>query len=814
MSKEKLEEVIEYEDEELDEDYIEDQEELSDNDQVEQDSKGQVNFKSVNHHKRAEANEVESDGEIATYVNYALEYFGYRCALSGEKFVIFDNPVEREGYKRNSNLSAEHILALTAGGNDIIPNIVPSVLQYNIQKNGYYILDWWPKAKDINGNPIYIPEKLLKIVNYMLKSLQIRKDLGIKKQPREYRKRLLTPNEIDEFLMQEGIAQGLISDTITAATELEDGKSILTQIPPQEGAIPSLAKQKYKETKITEAMFLTDALEVLGKEEKIPQEITAKLQSMYKEIEGEIPFEIEVRRNILSDLEQMGIEDNKYTVANDLLVNSDILEQVRNTENSEYKILYINEYLSKKTESLKQIFSEEYLKEIISYKPEVLYDFKSSKEEKELIDLYIKYTDNNKINIKNLSKIYLRNILEIKKWMEENKTIKPPRYQNKKNIVPKNEAKLGSDLVSIRSALIKPYRELNNEEEKEEYKRKHPELEYVMAIVEEIDRNNVKIKGEQKYYINILKIKEWMKENKTTKPPRKQNEKKTVPEEEAKLGRALATIKQELIKPYKDLKNKEEKEEYKMQHPELEEIMAIIEEIDRNNVKIKEEQPHYINILKIREWMEENKTTKPPNKHDKDKKTAKLGIALSRIRQELIKPYLELKNKEKKAEYKKQHPELEEVMKIVEEIDKNNILIKEEKIYYINMLKIKEWMKENKTTKPPRKQNEKKTVPEEEAKLGGALATIKQELIKPYIKMQDEEEKVEYRIQHPEIEDVMAVVEEIDRNNPKNKKKIKDTVKQNKDNLSEAMQAGEELESEKLMTEKVEEMNKGDGIEK
>ena len=118
MAKEEVEEVTEYEEYA---DYFEDK--------TEKDKSGQVKFKSVNHHKRAEANEVESDGETATYANYALEYFGYRCALSGEKFIVFDNPVERERYKRTSNLSAEHVVALTTGGNDIIPNIVPTVLQ-------------------------------------------------------------------------------------------------------------------------------------------------------------------------------------------------------------------------------------------------------------------------------------------------------------------------------------------------------------------------------------------------------------------------------------------------------------------------------------------------------------------------------------------------------------------------------------------------------------------------------------------------------------------------------------------------------------
>ena len=355
MSEEKLEEIIEY-------------------DKVEQDSDGQIKFKSVNHHKRAETNKVESDGEIVTYANYALEYFGYRCALSGEKFVVFDSSVERENNKRiTTNLSAEHIVALTTGGNDVIPNIVPTVLQYNVQKKEYYILDWWPKAKDVNGNLIYTPEKLLKIVNYMLKSLQARKDLGIKKHQREYRKRLLTPNEIDEFLMKEGIAEGLISDTITATTEIEDGKNILTQIPQQEGTIPSLAQQKDKGTKITEAMFLTDALEVLRKEEKIPQEVIAKLQNMYKEVEGEIPFEIEVRKSILSVLEQMGIENNKYTVSNDLLLNSDILRRIREFNNDNEIQNIIQKYIGNKIEELKEILSEEQVILAISNMPDCIY---------------------------------------------------------------------------------------------------------------------------------------------------------------------------------------------------------------------------------------------------------------------------------------------------------------------------------------------------------------------------------------------------------------------------------------------------------
>ena len=94
---------------------------------------------------------------------------------------------------------------------------------------------------------------------------------------------------------------------------------------------------------------------------------------MYKDVEGEIPFEIEVRRIILHILEQMGIENNKYTVANDLLLNSSLLDQAKNTDNSEIQSL-IEEYLKRPEEKLREILSEDQTKIAISNMPESLYN--------------------------------------------------------------------------------------------------------------------------------------------------------------------------------------------------------------------------------------------------------------------------------------------------------------------------------------------------------------------------------------------------------------------------------------------------------
>ena len=56
----------------------------------------------------------------------------------------------------------------------------------------------------------------------------------------------------------------------------------------------------------------------------------------------------------------------------------------------------------------------------------------------------------------------------------------------------------------------------------------------------------------------------------------------------------------------------------------------------------------------------------------KDVEEKRLGIALGSIRQLLIKPYLELTTEEDKEKYRKAHPELEEVLQIVTEIDLNS----------------------------------------------------------------------------------------------------------------------------------------------
>ena len=213
------------------------------------DKEGYVKFTYVNHSERADKFGRISDGNTTKYMNIALKYFSDRCALSGEKFEGFEKV---KNSKVKSNLSAEHIVALCQGGDDVYPNLVPTVLQYNVSKNGYYLLDWWNKQKDTAGNNLYSSYRLLKLVNFMMKSLDARKqNLSLK----QYENAILTYNEIDEFLAEiekqdsqetDNSKRKLISDIKTTTEVDEDGKKFLQTIPEIEGDIPKQSEQQRK----------------------------------------------------------------------------------------------------------------------------------------------------------------------------------------------------------------------------------------------------------------------------------------------------------------------------------------------------------------------------------------------------------------------------------------------------------------------------------------------------------------------------------------------------------------------------------------
>ena len=330
---------------------------------------------------------------------------------------------------------------------------------------------------------------------------------------------------------------------------------------------------------------------------------------------------------------------------------------------------------------------------------------------------------------------YLTNAREIKAWIEKSGGTKSP---NKKS-TDKAEKRLGIALSNIRQSLIKPYMELKTEEEREEFRKQYPEIDEILEIVNWIDENNL-----PPYLVNAREIKAWIEKSGGTKPPNQKSTNKT----EKRLGMSLGNIRHNLIKPYIALKTKEEREEFRKYHPEIDEVLEIVNWIDENNLP-----PYLVNAREIKAWIEKSGGTKPPAASSTDETEKRLGQTLNRIRQLLIKPYMNLKTKEERKEFRKKHPEIDEVLEIINKIDENNL-----SPYLVNAREIKEWIEKLGGTKLP----SQKSTDETEKRLGKALSTIRQRLIKPYMELKTEEEKDEFRNKHPEIDEVLDIISELD----------------------------------------------------
>lgn len=150
--------------------------------------------------------------------------------------------------------------------------------------------------------------------------------------------------------------------------------------------------------------------------------------------------------------------------------------------------------------------------------------------------------------------------------------------------------------------------------------------------------------------------------------PRKSSKNK----EERSLGNKLYYIRQYVLKPYLCLETEEERHQYEIVHPEIKEIMEMQYVQDFLLGNRKKEKPSYLkNAREIREWIENSSEKRSPRANSDDEEEKRLDRALNAIKQGLIRPYLALRNDDEKAEYVKKHPELQEVMEIVYEIDKH-----------------------------------------------------------------------------------------------------------------------------------------------
>ena len=244
---------------------------------------------------------------------------------------------------------------------------------------------------------------------------------------------------------------------------------------------------------------------------------------------------------------------------------------------------------------------------------------------------------------------YLKNAEAILEWIKRQEKPKLPSADSKNE----EEKKLRNALNSIRTHLIKPYREKTTDEEREKFREKHPEVDDVRKIIKEIDISTAT------YYLNAQRILEWIKRQENPKKPSKLSEN----EEEKKLGNALSSIRTYLINPYMEKTTNEEREEFREKHPEIDDVRKIIKEIDISTAT------HYLNAQRILEWIKRQEKPRIPYQHSKNEEEKKLGTALQNIRSQLIKPYMEKPTDEEREQFREEHPETDAVLEIVSDID-------------------------------------------------------------------------------------------------------------------------------------------------
>ena len=258
--------------------------------------------------------------------------------------------------------------------------------------------------------------------------------------------------------------------------------------------------------------------------------------------------------------------------------------------------------------------------------------------------------------------------------------------------------------------------------------------------------------------LNISKIEKWCKEKYGEKEIWERNlpNSESKDEEEKKLGKALATIRQRM-KQYKgqDIENIANKEDRQ--------ILEILERIDKEYGLGKSLK----NALKIENWCKENYGKKEiwerklPRAYSKDEEEKKLGSALVTIRKKM-------KQYEGQEIENITNEEDRQILEILERIDKEYGLGESLK----NALKIENWCKEKYGKKEiwKRKLPSSTSKDEEEKKLGRDLANIRKKM------KQYEGQDIE-NITNKEDRQILEILERIDKeyNNPnvQEKKRLK-----------------------------------------
>ena len=302
------------------------------------------------------------------------------------------------------------------------------------------------------------------------------------------------------------------------------------------------------------------------------------------------------------------------------------------------------------------------------------------------------------------------------------------------------------------------------------------------------------ITGRATYLKNAEAILEWIKRQETPRMPSQLSEN----EEEKKLYIAWNNMETRLIKPYKEKTTAEEREQFKEEHPEIDDVLKIIKEIDIST------STQYLNAQRILEWIKRQETPRIPSTDSKNEEEKKLGNAWGKLGNRLIKPYKEKTTDEEREQFKEEHPEIDAVLEIIKEI---KISISTQ---YLNAQRILEWIKSQEKPRKPSAKSKNK----EEKKLGIALRGIRSQLIKPYREKTTDEEREQFREEHPEIDAVLEIVSDIDiKYGTKKQKELAELIKQDLEKRRELDEARKLEEQYEQLVADTKDKDKKNGVD-
>jgi hypothetical protein len=256
------------------------------------------------------------------------------------------------------------------------------------------LLDWWKNQNDGKGNTIYNPYRLLKIVNYILKSLKSLED------NKDY---LESANKVDEYLLK---LENLLYSNIQHVDVKDDNKKLSIIEVMQKVNLKPLEEdyQLYDSVgsiQIDLDVFLAEAIDFISQDIK-DSEILNYINELFYSV-GEIKIEnkvvysrddrkIETNRILLEWLRKNQVE-NIFGIAgySDL----DLLSQQEDIET------YLEQ---KKDEILKLVgISEEYFNLLLNKAPNILTNNNLKEDINKLVE---NFSINNRIDDRGISELY------------------------------------------------------------------------------------------------------------------------------------------------------------------------------------------------------------------------------------------------------------------------------------------------------------------------------------------------------------------------------------------------------------------------